>query len=64
MLMHMMAHVKTLIHYNNTLHEETTRKVISIYIDLFTDSDAILKIIYVDFSGKVAENSDSSSKIV
>ena len=33
-------------------------------IDLFTDSDAILKILSVDFCGKVKVNSDSSSKIV
>ena len=33
-------------------------------IDLFTDSDAILKMLSVDFCGKVKVNSDSSSKIV
>ena len=33
-------------------------------IDLFTDSDAILKILSVDFCGKVKVNSDSSSKTV
>ena len=33
-------------------------------IDLFNDSDAILKILSVDFCGKVKVNSDSSSKIV
>ena len=31
-------------------------------MDLFTDSDAILKILSVDFCGKVKVNSDSSSK--
>ena len=36
----------------------------SYVIDLFTDSDAILKILSVDFCGKVKVNSDSSSKIV
>ena len=33
-------------------------------IDLFTDSDAILKILSVDFCGKVKVNSNSSSKTV
>ena len=33
-------------------------------IDLFTDSDAILKILSVDFCRKVKVNSDSSSKTV
>ena len=33
-------------------------------IDLFTDSDAILKILSVDFCGKAKVNPDSSSKIV
>ena len=33
-------------------------------IDLIPDSDAILKILLVDFCGKVKVNSNSSSKIV
>ena len=33
-------------------------------IDLIPDSDAILKILSVDFCGKVKVNSDSSFKIV
>ena len=33
-------------------------------LPFFTDSDAILKILSVDFCGKVKVNSDSSSKIV
>ena len=33
-------------------------------IDLITDSDAILKILSVDFCGKVKVNSDSSFKTV
>ena len=33
-------------------------------IDLFTDSDAILKILSIDISAKVKVNSDSSYKTV
>ena len=41
------------------------KKNMSVFrIDLFTDSDAILKILSVDFCGKVKVNSDSPSKTV
>ena len=54
-----------IIFYKNVCRNfRKTQEVIRILIDFIPDSDAILKILYVDLCGKVKVNSDSSSKTV
>ena len=55
--------VKKSFDWPKSLEMASNMKLFSV-IELFTDSDAILKILSVDFCGKVKVNSDSSCKIV
>ena len=64
--LHRIVYVHRLLISGEIINLCSYRRLLSLVspIDLFTDSDAILKILSVDFCGKVKVNSDSSSKIV